>query len=228
MDERGDSGQEKCVEHMKLQKRIVESQIGEKENTCENKSEVPQLKLLGKPRPNKKLLVLDIDRTIYDCATPPRLCYRKRPHLNRLLEEAFKHYDIGLWSATDMKSIEAKIKVMHLDDNSKYNFLFYMDESFMEEVMMDFEIIMTKPLSKIWNVLHEYGPTNTIICDDNPDNFIKNPRNGILVSPYNISNFWIDNELLYLQNYLEYLSGVQDVREIDHENWKEIEKNLRK
>ncbi|KAF2884967.1 hypothetical protein ILUMI_21188 [Ignelater luminosus] len=221
MNEGGKSGQEKSA------KRCIVQRQYSGEEVFENKGKPTQLKLLGQPRPGKKLLVLDVDSTIYDCVTPTNMCYRRRPYLSYLLEQAFKSYDIGLWSATDMAALEVKIDAMHLRDNPAYKLLFYTDLSLTERVVVDSHHLLTKPLSKIWNLLPEYGPTNTVICDDSSVNFVKNPRNGILVTPYYSQNFLTDEELLYLHKYLQFLAGVYDVRETNHENWKEIVMNLR-
>ncbi|KAF2884969.1 hypothetical protein ILUMI_21190 [Ignelater luminosus] len=187
---------------------------------------VAQLQLFHQPRQGKKLLVLDIDKTIYDC-TCSNIYRRTRPYLHQLLEESFKYYDICLWSLTDMNTVKFKVNTMNIGNSSDFKILFYMDATFSEMVMKQKPII-TKPLSKIWNVLDQYGPTNTIICDDNPDNLVQNPKNGILVAPYYFKNFSTDKELQYLQNYLKYLSEAEDVRKVDHKKWKEIEMKLRK
>lgn len=62
-----------------------------------------EFKQLNAPRAGKKLLVLDIDYTIFDhrstVETPAELM---RPHLHEFLTAVYPHYDIWIWSATSM------------------------------------------------------------------------------------------------------------------------------
>jgi len=75
--------------------------------------------ICGEPRPGKKLLVLDIDHTIYDPSEhggskgsvvrsgadgryDESVVARCRPGLHEFLIEAYKEYDLMVWSASDM------------------------------------------------------------------------------------------------------------------------------
>ncbi|XP_049849144.1 ubiquitin-like domain-containing CTD phosphatase 1, partial [Schistocerca gregaria] len=58
---------------------------------------------LAEPRKGKKLLVLDIDYTLFEC----RSCVGNasestRPHLHEFLAAVYRHYDIFIWSATSL------------------------------------------------------------------------------------------------------------------------------
>lgn len=70
------------------------------------------MEVLNPPREGKKLLVLDVDYTLFDhrsCAeTGVELM---RPYLHEFLTSAYEDYDIVIWSTTNMKWIEAKMKV---------------------------------------------------------------------------------------------------------------------
>ncbi|KAL7053077.1 hypothetical protein AAHC03_01415 [Spirometra sp. Aus1] len=66
-------------------------------------------------RPDKRLLVLDIDYTIFDHLTPAESAKQlMRPYLHELLTRAYVNYDIAIWSATSMTWILAKIGQMNL------------------------------------------------------------------------------------------------------------------
>ncbi|CAH8577282.1 unnamed protein product [Schistosoma rodhaini] len=61
-------------------------------------------------RDGKKLLVLDIDYTIFDHLTPAESVHQlARPHLIEFLTRAYVYYDIAIWSATSMTWILAKL-----------------------------------------------------------------------------------------------------------------------
>ena len=68
--------------------------------------------MLTLPRAGKKLLVLDIDYTLFDLGSsaeqPDELA---RPYLHEFLTGCYQFYDIMIWSATPMKWVEVKMKV---------------------------------------------------------------------------------------------------------------------
>ncbi|CAL8098133.1 unnamed protein product [Calicophoron daubneyi] len=62
------------------------------------------------PRPGKKLLVLDVDYTIFDHLTPAESVRQlARPFLHEFLTRAYVSYDIAIWSATSLTWILAKL-----------------------------------------------------------------------------------------------------------------------
>ncbi|VDD83026.1 unnamed protein product [Mesocestoides corti] len=73
-------------------------------------------------RPGKRLLVLDIDFTIFDHQTPAESArHLMRPYLFEFLTRAYDHYDIAIWSATSMTWILAKISQMNLISQTVVN-----------------------------------------------------------------------------------------------------------
>ncbi|KAG5450850.1 Ubiquitin-like domain-containing CTD phosphatase 1 [Clonorchis sinensis] len=65
---------------------------------------------LCEPRLGKRLLVLDVDYTIFDHLTPAENARQlARPYLFEFLKRAYVHYDIAIWSATSMTWILAKL-----------------------------------------------------------------------------------------------------------------------
>lgn len=95
-----------------------------------------QGKILNEPRPGKKLLVLDIDYTLFDHRSPAETgAELTRPYLHEFLTTVYEHYDIGIWSATSMKWIESKMKLLGIEGVSQgrttntpfnYKVVFYM------------------------------------------------------------------------------------------------------
>lgn len=65
--------------------------------------ETYKFKNLNSPRKGKKLLVLDIDYTLFDHrSTVERTTDLMRPHLHEFLSSAYLNYDIFIWSATSL------------------------------------------------------------------------------------------------------------------------------
>lgn len=95
-----------------------------------------QGKILNEPREGKKLLVLDIDYTLFDHRSAAETgAELMRPYLHEFLTKVYQHYDIGIWSATSMKWIESKMKLLGIEGisqgrtpNTIYNYkvVFYM------------------------------------------------------------------------------------------------------
>lgn len=86
------------------------------------------IKMLSDPRPDKKLLVLDIDYTLFDHNSPAETgAELMRPYLHEFLESAYEDYDIVIWSGTGMKWIEEKMKLLGVSTNPNYKILFYLD-----------------------------------------------------------------------------------------------------
>jgi ubiquitin-like domain-containing CTD phosphatase 1 len=95
-----------------------------------------QGKILNEPRQGKKLLVLDIDYTLFDHRSAAETgAELMRPYLHEFLTKVYEHYDIGIWSATSMKWIESKMKLLGIEGISQgrtlntpfnYKIIFYM------------------------------------------------------------------------------------------------------
>ncbi|XP_048459892.1 ubiquitin-like domain-containing CTD phosphatase 1 [Rhincodon typus] len=96
----------------------IEEDVIEVENREENLAKIARrvkdykVEVLNQPREGKKLLVLDVDYTLFD----HRSCAESglelmRPYLHEFLTSAYEDYDIVIWSATSMKWIEVKMKV---------------------------------------------------------------------------------------------------------------------
>ena len=79
-----------------------------------------QGKILNEARPGKKLLVLDIDYTLFDHRSAAETgAELMRPYLHEFLTTVYEHYDIGIWSATSMKWIESKMKLLGIEGISQ-------------------------------------------------------------------------------------------------------------
>jgi ubiquitin-like domain-containing CTD phosphatase 1 len=65
------------------------------------------------PRPNKKLLVMDLDYTLLDCKRwqdpSVSMIDFERPGLHKFLAAIYPYYDLAIWSQTHWRFLEAKL-----------------------------------------------------------------------------------------------------------------------
>jgi len=81
---------------------------------------------LEKPRKDSKLLILDIDYTIFDHrSTAENVRDLMRPFLHEFLKDVYPSYDIGIWSATGITWIRTKLCEMGIISKSTNQALAY-------------------------------------------------------------------------------------------------------
>ena len=94
-----------------------------------------KVKILNPPRDGKKCLVLDIDYTLFDLGSsaerPEEL---GRPYLHHFLTSAYEHYDLVIWSATNMKWVDVKMQQLGVTNNPNYKITFMLDHKAMVTV----------------------------------------------------------------------------------------------
>lgn len=178
------------------------------------------------PRSGKKLLVLDIDYTIFDHVShAERGTELMRPYLHDFLTSAYEDYDIAIWSATSLKWIEVKMNELGVSTHPDYKIVFYLDCAAMISVYTpDHGVMNVKPLRVVWDMeqfSEFYSSKNTIMFDDLRRNFLMNPQNGLRIEPYKNAhtNRTKDRELMKLSVYLKKISKLNDLSELKHRNW---------
>jgi hypothetical protein len=107
---------------------------------------------LNPPRDGKKLLVLDIDYTLFDHrSTAEHPLELMRPYLHEFLTRAYEHYDIAIWSATGMSWIELKMKELGVLAHPDYKIMQLVDSGAMISVAMEpYGMFKCKPLGWVW------------------------------------------------------------------------------
>ncbi|KAK7318755.1 hypothetical protein RJT34_03462 [Clitoria ternatea] len=175
-------------------------------------------------REGKKLLVLDIDYTLFDHRSPaenPLLLMR--PYLHEFLTAVYSEYDIMIWSATSMKWINLKMGQLGVLDNPNYKITALLDHMAMITVQSPSRgVFDCKPLGLIWAQFPEfYTASNTIMFDDLRRNFVMNPQNGLTIKPFRKAhaNRHSDQELVKLTQYLLAIAELDDMSNLDHNNW---------
>ena len=183
-----------------------------------------KIKMINEPRPNKKLLVLDIDYTLFDHrSTAQTAAELMRPYLHEFLTAAYEKYDIVIWSATSMRYIEAKMDELKVSSNPNYKVVFYLDSGAMISVESQrYGLLNVKPLAVIWGKFPgQYTPKNTIMFDDTRRNFLMNPQNGLKIKAFREAwkNRDTDQELFHLSKYLTKIADMEDFSKLDHKYW---------
>ncbi|KAH0942193.1 hypothetical protein HID58_001830 [Brassica napus] len=183
-----------------------------------------KIKLVNPCRKGKKLLVLDIDYTLFDHrSTAENPLQLMRPYLHEFLTAAYAEYDIIIWSATSMKWVELKMGELGVLNNPNYKITALLDHLAMITVQSDSRgIFDCKPLGLIWALLPEfYNAQNTIMFDDLRRNFVMNPQNGLKIRPFRKAhvNRDKDDELVLLTRYLLAIAELDDLSSLDHSRW---------
>ncbi|XP_066277604.1 ubiquitin-like domain-containing CTD phosphatase 1 [Branchiostoma lanceolatum] len=182
-----------------------------------------EVKILNPTRPGKKLLVLDVDYTIFDHRSVGQNALElMRPYLHEFLTQSYEYYDIVIWSATSMKWIEAKMKELGMSDHPNYKIMFLLDSSAMITVHTPkYGVVECKPLAVIWGKFEDYSSKTTIMFDDIRRNFLMNPQNGLRVRPFREAhlNRHKDRELKRLGRYLRDIAPLDDFSQLNHRHW---------
>lgn len=184
-------------------------------------------------RQGKKLLVLDIDYTLFDHrSTAESPLQLMRPYLHEFLTAAYAEYDIMIWSATSMKWITLKMSQLGVLDNPNYKITALLDHMGMITVQTPSRgVFDCKPLGLIWAQFPEfYSASNTIMFDDLRRNFVMNPQNGLTIKPFRKAhaNRDTDQELVKLTQYLLAIAELDDLSHLDHNKWESFSEDTGK
>eukprot|EP00743_Colponemidia_sp_Colp-15_P008983 GILK01009802.1.p1 GENE.GILK01009802.1~~GILK01009802.1.p1 ORF type:complete len:340 (-),score=49.87 GILK01009802.1:170-1189(-) len=197
-----------------------------------------EVRIINPPREGKKLLVLDLDYTLFDHkGTAERAEELKRPFLDQFLTAAYENFDIVIWSQTKWTWLEMKITELGMLTNPNYRIMFVLDITSMFHVTNPAKLDsdgkprkhQVKALEVIWAKFPQYGAHNSIHIDDLGRNFAMNPQSGLRIEAYRnyATSRATDKELLYLAQYLTLIAPLPDFRTLKHDEWKRyIQSNL--
>ncbi|GJQ09392.1 hypothetical protein GpartN1_g1183.t1 [Galdieria partita] len=201
--------------------------------TLERNIKQLQIRLIHQLRPQKKLLVLDLDNTLMHNSYSTDIQDAIRPGVHELLTAVYPFYDICIWSQTSWRWLEAKITEMGLLLCPRYAIAFVLDRLAMTCVTVrkkrELKKHSVKPLQVVWRKFPDhFSPCNSIHVDDLSRNFVLNPENGLKVSPYSNKDP-NDRELFLLANYLVLIAQKEaDFSKVNHKKWKRYERKHRR
>jgi len=185
-----------------------------------------EITLMNPIDPQKKLLVLDLDQTLFDIggrSQTETLSETMRPGLFEFLEDVYEYYNIAIWSATSWSWLEIKLFEFSLLPNPHFKFVFVLDRSSMFNVKSARLTHTVKPLPVIWENFPYFSERNTIHVDDIAQNFAFNFQSGLRIKTfrYSTENVRNDRELPKLAKYLIAIGTLRDFTGLDHRRWKE-------
>jgi len=200
-----------------------EKDLGEILKKCE-------INIINQPRKGKKLLVLDLDYTLYDMKGMRKVHNQmllKRPFTDEFMTALYPHYDFVVWSQTSWRALEMKLTELGMLQHPSYCISFVLDKPVMPYIksmtsrgMRKHQI---KPLELIWRKFPEfYGPHNTVHIDDLALNFVMNPQQCLKIKPYKNykKNVKRDRELQGLTKYFLQIKDLKSFEHLDHNKWK--------
>lgn len=229
------AGSDEWIEHVAI------------DTNLKNFTESTAVHVMNEPRPNKPLMVLDLDHTLLDfsskkiirgvattTAAADPTAQMKRPYMDEFLTEVYKHYDLVVWSQTSWRWLETKLTELGMLTNPGYKWCFVLDKTSMFAITSkkrDGTKVKhyVKPLQIIWTKFPDrWGRHNTVHLDDLSRNFALNLDNGLKVTAYyrkkgGATSGKRDVELVGLAQYLERLAvQVKDFSKVQFRYWMEV------
>ncbi|CAD8105255.1 unnamed protein product [Paramecium sonneborni] len=183
-------------------------------------------KKINLPSTNRKTIIFDLDETLIHCNESIQIqgdivlpikfpsgeiieaSINIRPYAQQVLQTLNKHFEIIVFTASH--SCYANVVIDYLDPNK--NLISH--RFFRDSCMQTEEGAYIKDLRVIGN----RSMTDMVLIDNAAYSFCLQPLNGIPIINYYDNK--MDQELLYLQNYLITMKSVRDVRQYNSQNLK--------
>lgn len=171
-----------------------------------------------------KLLILDIDETLLhatqedlgrecDFETDWYMVY-KRPKVDEFLSYSFNNFNVGIWTSAGAEFAEDIVKKL-ISKHGNPTFVWSRERCTPRLNPETLETIPTNNLDKVKKKGYSLNPS--IMVDDTPEKLLKHYGNLVRVKEYIGQSE--DRELLILMQYLTFLKGVHNVREIEKRGW---------
>ena len=172
-----------------------------------------------------KLLVLDIDETLLfgterplasepDYVSAPYFFY-KRPGVDEFIVRMSTIFELGIWTASTPSYAEVVIPFL-FPQNIQPSFVWARDRCTLRYNADYGSHEWVKNLDKLKK--RGYPLESIIMVDDTPEKLSKHYGNLVRVHPFEGDSS--DRELWQLGNYLEHLSQVPNVRQIEKRGWR--------
>lgn len=173
----------------------------------------------------KKLLILDLDETLIHASKvklPIEEDFKyedyfiyKRPNLDFFLNEISKNYILGIWSSASddyVKDIVEQIKPLYIN----FQVIWGRSKCSLKRDYTFDEYFYEKRIDKLKK--QGFLLEKVLIIDDTPEKARTNYGNAIYVKEF--KGDIEDNELVFLEKYLQELIDVENVRNVEKRFWR--------
>lgn len=170
------------------------------------------------------LLILDLDQTlIHTSATKLEYDYNMvvrewfiyfRPFCRSFLRDCQQFFDVAIWTAST-RNYAIPIVTQLFQNYPPPSFIFTIEQC-NRYITGDGDILIVKSLERVTNL--GYPLSRILIVDDRPEMYCNDWSNGVPILPF--TGDIVDSELLFIQPYLEALSLLSDVRDVNKEKWR--------
>lgn len=173
----------------------------------------------------RPLLILDLDETLVyaaeqplertlECRVGPYFVYR-RPGVDVFLDTVSRWFEPAIWTSSSCDYAYAMLDTA-FPNGPEWKFVWARERCtrrYHPELQAEYWL---KDLQKIRRL--GYALERTVMVDDSPEKLQRHYGNLVRVSPFMGDS--ADEELPLLTPFLEYLSGLENVRRVEKRNWR--------
>ncbi|KAF8924714.1 hypothetical protein BGZ58_001515 [Dissophora ornata] len=182
--------------------------------------------------PQKLLVILDLNGTLFYRAKRNNRAVTSRPYLTPFLDFLFGHCQVMVWSSSQPHSVDAMLSFGFGPQQSKLDRVWTRKHFRLPQVDYDRKVLTIKDLEFVWEGIEqektasigghvepsssahvEFDQTNTVLIDDSTAKIQLQPYNGLALKDFDedLVRAGTDNELLRVRRYLEKLIYQKNV-----------------
>jgi RNA polymerase II subunit A small phosphatase-like protein len=184
----------------------------------------PQQGVDGSRSSTPKLLILDLDETLFhaseqpldspcDCMLLAGFHVYIRPHLTAFLHDCFDRFDVAVWTSASADYASQMVAAL-FPHAQQPRFLWHRQHCVQRFDSATGEIHYIKDLKKIKR--KGYDLSQVIVVDDSPEKLQRNYGNLVRVQAFMGEP---DDELLHAMRYLTLIQHERDIRTLEKRWW---------
>ncbi|KAF9401759.1 hypothetical protein BGX21_000756 [Mortierella sp. AD011] len=183
-------------------------------------------------KPQKLLVILDLNGTLFHRNDKRKRTIFQRPHLSVFLNFLFENCRVMVWSSARASSVNSMIKTGFGRNAGKLDRVWNREHFKLDGVDYHRKVLTLKDLEFVWEEIEverqsatveelmegnkygmHYDQTNTVLIDDSIHKSQLQPYNRIILTGYDLERYksGTDIELLKVRYYLEQLTMQQNV-----------------
>ncbi|KAF9358651.1 hypothetical protein BGX26_001216 [Mortierella sp. AD094] len=183
-------------------------------------------------KPQKLLVILDLNGTLFHRSEDRKRTLLPRPHLNIFLKFLFENCRVMVWSSARAVSVNGMIKAGFGPRGGQLDRVWNREHFRLHSTDYHRKVLTLKDLEFVWEEIEverqsataeelmegnkygmHYDQTNTVLIDDSIHKSQLQPYNRIVLTDYDLQRYksGTDIELLKVRYYLEQLTMQQNV-----------------